>query len=395
MPLPQITVGILAPLAETRDSLAGHIEATQLATCKTIVDQYCAVEDDNATQTFLEARPDIVIIDMQDQRAGIKALCVLHSVLPDTWLYASSSSTDPQLIIETMQAGAREYLQKPVSGRTLSLAFSRYLEEKQRRRTEQARGKLYCITSAKGGSGATSVATNLAITVSDLPDTRVALVDLNTPVGDVAAYLNVKAQFSVSDALAAGGRLDPVLLDTFMTKGHGISLLAGPKKFQPGPSAPSATLAKMLRVLAMTFTHTFIDVPSSMEHELLQVVTDMSDSVLVVLTPELPALWRTHRLVLFLSGAGCASRLRLVVNRDTKQYELSEREITRILNYPIYWRLPNNYRSAIQAINSGKPIVSVNHSALSKSYHRLAQDLTGILDAGKKRSWTKAIFGGK
>jgi pilus assembly protein CpaE len=395
MTVPQISVGILARSPDIRDSLNRQVEATQLATVKVIVDDYPTIEDDHATQMFLEARPDIILVDMQDQKAAIKALFVLHAVLPETWLCASSTATEPQLIIETMQAGAREYLQKPVSARSLTLSFSRYLDEKQRHRTERIRGKLYCVTSAKGGSGATSVATNLAVTVAGMSESRVALIDLNSPVGDVAAYLNVKTQYSVADALTAAPRLDPLLLDTFMSKAHGISLLAGPKKFQAAPSAGAPGLAKLLRVISQTYTHSFIDVPSSFDPEHLQVVTDMSEAVLVVLTPELPALWRTHRLVLYLSGAGCADRLRLIVNRDSKRYELSEREITRILSHPIYWRLPNNYAAAIQAINSGKPIVSANNSSLTKSYQRLAHQLTGVSGGAQKRGFMSALFGGK
>jgi pilus assembly protein CpaE len=317
-------------------------------------------------------------------------------VLPDTWLYGHAISTDPQLIIETMQAGAREFLSKPVSGRSLSLAFGRYLDEKNRLRVDRVRGKLYCVTAAKGGSGATSIATNLAIIVAGMPQTRVALIDLNSPVGDVAAYLNLKSQFSVSDALASAARLDPVLLETFMSRTNGIFLLPGPQKYQSGGTAPtsSASLAKLLRVITQSFTHVFIDMPSSLEQEHLQTVTDMSENVLVVFTPELPAIWRTHRLLLFLSTTGCANRLRLIVNRDSKQYELSASEMTKILNYPIYWKLPNNYASAIQAINSGKPIVSVNHSGLSASYRKLAHDLTGIAQSAERSGLAKMIFGG-
>jgi pilus assembly protein CpaE len=227
-----------------------------------------------------------------------------------------------------------------------------------------------------------------------MPDTRVSLIDLNTPVGDVAAYLNIKTQFSVMDALGASPRLDPVLLDTFMSKAHGVSLLAGTKKFQAGPAPTSASFAKLLRVLSQTFTHTFLDVPASLEPEQMQVITDAGESILVVLTPELPALWRTHRLVLYLSGTGCADRMRLVINRDSKQYELDQKEISRVLNYPIYWRLPNNCRVAIEAINTGKPIIFVNNSGLAKSYYRLAQDLTGVEVAAKKRGLSRFLFGG-
>lgn len=390
MTTPKLSIGILAPVAEVRDSLAGHVEATQLASVKVVVDEYCAVEDDYSTQRFIEARPDVILIDMHDERGAIKALFTLHGVLPEASIFACGASNDPQLIIETMQAGAREFLAKPVSARSLAMAFGRYLDEKQRLRADiKVRGKIYSVTSAKGGAGATSVAVNLATTLAETPEARVAILDLNSPVGDAASYLNLKPQFSISDALGAASRLDSTLLETFMTKAKNVSLLPGPKQFKPGSGATAASMAKLLRVVAGNYTHTFIDLPSSLDQEFLQITTDASEAVLVVMTPELPAIWRTHRLLVFLASAGCSDRLRLILNRDDSRDEINEKEITRALNHPIYWRLPNNYAAAIQAINKGMSIVEVNHSGLAASYRKLAQGLTGVTFAKQKRGLSR------
>jgi pilus assembly protein CpaE len=387
----KLTIGVLAPTIEVRDSIAGHVEATQLATVKIVVDEYCAIEDDYSTQRFIEARPDIVFVDMQDQRAGIKALFTLHAVLPEVWLYACGASSDPQFIIETMQAGAREFLPKPVNARGIALAFSRFIDERDRQRTTaKTRGKIYAVTSAKGGAGATSVTVNLATTLASSIKTRVAILDLNSPVGDAASYLNLKPQFSLSDALASAPRLDSVLLETFMTKSGSLSLLPGPKQSKSGASP--AAMAKLLRVVSGTYGHAFIDLPSSLEQEMLQIVTDASEAVLVVMTPELPAIWRTHRLISILAGSGCADRIRLILNRDNSRDEITEKEITRALNHPVYFRLPNNYGASIQAINKGKPIVEVNHSSLATGYRQLMQELTGVSGNKPKRGFSKLFF---
>jgi pilus assembly protein CpaE len=242
----KLMVGILSPSAEVRESLNAHVEATQLASVKMVVDEYCAVEDDYATQRFIEARPDIIFVDIQDQRAGIKSLFTLHGVLPDVWLFACGAPNDPQLIIETMQAGAREFMAKPLNARSIAMAFGRYVDEKERARTAaRTRGKIYTVTSAKGGAGATSVAVNLATTLAGTTKTRAAILDLNSPIGDAASYLNLKPQFSLSDALASTARLDSVLLETFMTKVGNVSLLPGPKQLKSS-SASAASLAKLL-----------------------------------------------------------------------------------------------------------------------------------------------------
>lgn len=389
----KLLVGILSPIAEVRESLSTHIEATQLATIKVVVDEYCSVEDDFPTQRFIEARPDIVFVDMHNQRAGIRALFTLHGVLPDVWLYACGASSDPQFIIETMQAGAREFLSKPVNARSISMAFGRYIDERDRLRTAtKTRGKIYTVTSAKGGAGATSVAVNLATTLATITKTRVAILDLNSPVGDAASYLNLKPQFTLSDALASAARLDPVLLETFMTKMGNISLLPGPKQLK-WTNTSGATLAKLLRVVSGTYGYVFIDMPSSLEQELMQITIDSSEVMLVVMTPELPAIWRTHRLLSILAGLGCADRLRLILNRDSSKDEITEKEITRALNYPVYFRLPNNYAAAIQAINKGKPIIEVNHSSLGSAYRQLTQALTGVT-SGKPKSGFSKFFSG-
>ena len=86
---------------------------------------------------------------------------------------------------------------------------------------------------------------------------------------------------------------------------------------------------------------------------------------------------------------GCGERLKLILNRDDSRDEINEREITRALNHPIYWRLPNNYGAAIQAINKGRPIVEVNHSGLAQSYRKLTATLTGMGQVKQKRGLTR------
>jgi pilus assembly protein CpaE len=388
----KLSIGIVAPTPEIRDSLSSHVESTQLAVLKITLDEYSAVEDDYPTQRLIETRPDIVLVDMQNQRAAIKALSTLHSVLPETSLYACGAPNDPQLIIETMQAGAREFLAKPVSARSIAMAFSRHIEEKERLRTvSKPRGKIYSVTAAKGGAGATSVTVNLAMTLANTPEMRVAILDLNSPVGDAASYLNLKPQFSLSDALASAARLDPILLETFMTKAGKISLLPGPKHFKVSTISPPS-VAKLLRVAASCYSHIFVDLPSSLEQDLFQVTADASEAILVVMTPELPAIWRTHRLLGLLASYGCSDRLRLILNRDNSRDEITDREISRALNHPVFFRLPNNYSAAIQAINKGKPIVEVNHSSLSSSYRQLTQELTGLALQKPRRGISKLFF---
>ena len=97
-------------------------------------------------------------------------------------------------------------------------------------------------------------------------------------------------------------------------------------------------------------------------------------------------------MISLLAGYGCADRIRLILNRDDSRDEITEKEITRALNHPVYFRLPNNYGAAIQAINKGKPIVEVNHSNLTTAYRQLTQTLTGVSAGKPKRGFSKLFF---
>ena len=380
-----LAVGIIAPSAENREFLRIQVNATGLASVEMESDQYCSVYGDRITRKFTEAEPDIIIIDMQDPQAGLQTTSILHAALPDAWLFLSSESTDPQLIIESMRAGAREFLPKPIPPRTLSQAMSRFTTEKQRHEEARASGKLFCITSAKGGSGATSLAINLATSLVDAHKARVALVDLNSPVGDAVAHLNLKPQYSVTDALESASRLDSVLLDSYTIHTHGVAVLPGPKEYKQGYRPNLDALSKMLEVLVRSYTHSFVDLPFSLDRDQMQLVCEMATNIVVVSVAEVPALWRTERLIRFLGAGGNIDKVRLVINRSIKNDEITDEEIERVLKLAVHWKLPNNYKGSIRAINSGQPLVSQNHSELARSYRELAYELAGIPLPTKRR----------
>jgi pilus assembly protein CpaE len=340
----------------------------------------------------------VIIVDMQEPPAAVKALQVLHTALPDAWILALSPVNDPGLIIDAVRAGAREFLVKPVHPESLSGALGRYLAEKERSQKKDKGGEIYCVTSGKGGSGATSVTLSLAAALSELPETRVAVLDLNSPVGDAAAYLNLSPRFTVSDALEASNRLDGVLLESYMSHSHGLALLPGPKDPGTDPSVGAESgaggaigIARLLDVVSHTYSHTVVDLPPSLDREILRVFLGAATRVLVVLTPELPALWRTQRLFGFLQGCTDADKLQLVLNRSSRSDEITESEIEKALRHPVYWQLPNDYRACVNAINAGRPVVTRSHSALAGRYQELASRLSGI-SPPEKRGGLRRLF---
>ncbi|PYS54620.1 MAG: hypothetical protein DMG13_07530 [Acidobacteria bacterium] len=383
-----ITVGILAPGAETREALRTLAEATGMASVQLEVPEYCVLRGDRPSRRFVEANPDVIVVDMHRPQAALQALQVLNWALPQTWLFVTSTISDPQLIIDAVRAGAREFLHMP-SGDALGKALRRYAEERDRSKQDRVSSQVYCVTSAKGGSGTTSVAINLAAVLSQLPSTRVALIDLNSPIGDAAAYLSLKPQYTFADAVAAASRLDPVLLENFMTSANGIGVLPAPREFLPNSRPPVEAVGRILEVAANVFRYIVVDLPPSLDKEHFALVSEMSTSIVVVLTPDLAALWRTSRLLTFLEETGARDKVRLLVNRTRKSDEISDAEMEKALKQQIYWKLPNSHSASVASNNSGKPVASLNHSELARSYKEFTYRLTCTQMPDKRRG----IFG--
>lgn len=400
MTLPRIKVAILSPSLKMRAMIRQLVEATSLATVQQEVDEYCATFGDQPTRLLVEAQPQIILIDMDDPKVANRALSILHLELPEAWLFVTSERAELQSILDSVRSGAREFFPQPIQPAALNQALARYITE-HRPAQENGEGTIYCITPCKEGVGATCLAVNLAATLAPLPDTRVALIDLNSPVGDAAAYLNLKPLYTVVDALTAVEKIDLMLLETFMSRSNEVAVLAGPKESRPVPSLGREALFQMIQMVAKSYTHTFIDFSSNLDPNYLQVLSDIGSVLIVVLTPEIPSLWHAGRVLRLLARTGRPEKIRLVVNRVTGKDDVDERGIEKSLNQKVFWKLPNNYRASIDAINQGKPLVATNSSALADSYVKLAQQLTGKFapqlpgkrTAQESASWWRRVAG--
>lgn len=378
----KITVATIAIQKERGNELRDHVMQTGVATVAVEIGDFCSSTTDWSTRQLVDTDPEIIVIDIGESAAALQTLQVIHTALPNARLLVTSMASDPQLIIELMRAGVREFLPSPLTQDSMLQAFNRYIAEKVRThrhtQTRAKRGKIYCIMSAKHGSGATTVAVNLAGIIAARSSQRTALIDLDRPLGDAGAYLNVKPNFTVSDALAAGPRLDSVLLESYMQSSNGFQLLPGFREHAADASLSTDKLSHLLEVAQTTFDHTIVDLPTNLDEEQVKIITRHTATILVVLTPELPSIWRTERLLSYLTGLHAAEKVRIILNRSTRSDEIPDADIERLLRMPLYCKLPNEYVACIKAINSGTLLDAANTKNLGKSLTSLAADVAGL-----------------
>jgi pilus assembly protein CpaE len=379
----KILVGIISPSAEMREQLHRQLQTTKFSCDVLEINQYCA--DKGCVRQLAGVRPNIIFIDMEVQEIALSTLRHLHEALPDTCFYVSAAKKDPKLIIETMRAGAREYLVRPVDFSRISLALERYSAERKRITASRVNGKIYCVTSAKGGAGTTSVAVNLAVATAASGTSKVALLDLGNRVGNVADYMDISPRFNIADAVDTPYPLDSASLESYMSHAQGVSVLLGNNDFGSAHRL-GETLPKLFHVLTETYAHTFVDIACSQSQAYLEVAAKYSAAVLIVVTPELPVLRGTDQLIQMFAKIGGSHKLRLIVNRGRKSRLSGAIEIEKDLGYSIFWYLPDDYPAAAKAVNKRQPLVTSNHSSLAESYFELAKILTGLKSPKKRRS---------
>jgi len=104
-----------------------------------------------------------------------------------------------------------------------------------------------------------------------------------------------------------------------------------------------------------------------------------------VLTQELPAIWRTERLLSYLTRLQAAERIRIVLNRATRSDEIADADIEGVLRMPLYCKLPNEYAPCIAAINSGTLIEPASTKHLSKALGAMASEIAGLPEVESRR----------
>jgi pilus assembly protein CpaE len=239
-------------------------------------------------------------------------------------------------------------------------------------------GSIISIFGVKGGVGKTTLATNLAVALAQESSASVGLVDLDVPFGDVALMLDLHPDNDILDAVESSvlddlERLQSVLVRT----SHGVSVLASPLAPDDAGGLDSRHVGRLLTRLAALHQFVLVDTPVGLT-ELTAASLDVAELGMLVTTPEVTALRRTHACLRLLQGLEFpTNKLQLVMNRVDSKTRISQTEAVEALGHAVTWRVANDY-AAMQSAAVGEPVVVGNpKTRLSKDIRVIARQLAG------------------
>ncbi len=325
----------------------------------------------------------LVAIDA-DPEKGLELVAKLSETTANCAVLVVSSSSDGNLILQAMRAGAKEFLTEPVRIEDLLAALGRIGERRFGRGENRARGsQVIAVAGSIGGVGNTSVAVNIGCILAQNEKNSVALVDLDLCLGDADVFLDTIPDYTLVDVAQNVSRLDFTLLKRSLTKhASGLYLLPRPVQLEDIGLITPDDLQRVIGLLKATFTHLVLDLSKS--YSAIDLIgLEMANDILLITQLDLPCLRNVVRLMMsFGEMEGISEKVKIVVNRvglESGQITLKKAEET--IGKEIFWQLPNDYRTMVEVRNNGVPLIEqAPKAAITQSL----VTLTGALTSDKR-----------
>lgn len=329
-----------------------------------------------------------------------------YDVNPDVvMVLVAPRDIDNETLRRAIRTGFRDIVEEPLAPDAVSSALEQATRLMKHRastavqpaaapeRVTRRDGKLITVMAAKGGSGKTVVATNVATLLARWSEPgTVAMVDANLQFGDVALVLQVDPKQTIVNAAKEGEGLDAGFLESVLTDHpSGMKLLAAPLEPAFADEVPTPILTNILDLMKGMFEYVVVDTAPALDDRLLAVL-ERSEQVLFVVDMDLPSIknaklaLETLRILNFPSNA-----IRIILNRSNSKARLDMGEIERSLRFEISGAIPSDGLLPA-SINEGVPIVDGHpKSKPAKAFEDIAKLVltseTVVADGNRKRRW--------
>ena len=337
---------------------------------------------DSASDFVLNMPQGIVFADISDfPEKSLNLITEIKEKRKDIVVVALSNRASTDIIIKAMRAGAKEFVTKPVIKTEFFEVVNSLKEDLQNTDTKES-CRIISTFSNKGGIGKTSIAVNLAVELAQLTKDKVALIDLNLQLGDVATFLDMTPPFAMDYIANNIQNLgEEELLKTMSRyKNTSLYVIADPLNIDKSQDITAEQIKNILTTLKKTFSYIVIDIGTNIDSKTITAL-DMSDLILLIAIVNLPAIRSMQRCMELFEKLGYSKeKIKLVLNRYIENEDIKATDIEEVVKQKVYWKIPNNYLTMMSAINKGVPVNEINpESNIAQNYMEFASKLSDYL----------------
>lgn len=328
----------------------------------------------------------IVFVDISE--GGEQKLSSLNNFNKDSHkIVITSTDYSIDNIVRAMRVGAKEFLPKPILKEDLERVLKNITISNDF--AEGVSSKIITVYSNKGGIGKTTIAANLATEMAKATRDKVALIDLNFQLGDISTFFNLNSTFDVAYVVKnlVNKNGDAFLRAFERYNDSNLYILSDPIYIEQAESITPQEIEALFKILKNIFPYIIVDMSANIDSVSLKIL-DKSDLILFTSIVNIPAIRNAQRCInLFKSRNYPTDKVKIIINRYMENDDIKIADIEEALGEKVYWKIPNNYFSIMEAINRGVPVSEVSGSSnIANSFQDLALKISDdiVKDTVKK-----------
>lgn len=353
-----------------------------------VVDDYTAVAAMRGEIERWDQSTLAMVVAITDLDRGLYLLQAVKQAFPEITTAAAHPAPSSDLIIGAMRAGAEEFLTPPYDLARLA----EHVEQPAPSADSATAGKLFCFISAKGASGASTLALHLAESMSRVLGERVLFVDFDFHSGAAAFRLRLKPAYTLVEALDRTAQVRE-LWKQLVTPWKTLDILPAPSSSSALPVAALEQVPQFFRAARSDYPCVVVDLPAAILASCRDVM-NQADCVFLVCTPEVVSLHLAKRKIGEIIDAGIPlGRIEVIVNRVNSGKTLDVDDISKLVGKPVYQTFANEYEAVTEASLRGDLLKG--DSTLGREFLKFASKILGTdqaasrgtSKAGKSKSW--------
>jgi pilus assembly protein CpaE len=323
--------------------------------------------EDLVERVQMMGRVDVVFFQFEAANLDMRLSMMerLAERMPDMPVAGLGADSNPDIVLAAMRAGARDFFVLRRDEGDVAALLSRLLRRSTpTARSQQKQGQLFGVFASHPHDSIAFVAEHLALACArQLPKSEpVLFLDVATPAGAGAIFLNINQSYSVLDAINDVYRCDQTLVDTAFAKhSSGVYLLSLPEDLVGRPAINIEEFLKLLQVLRGLFSCVVLSFDGHLPLEGLAGIISQAERSLLLTDQSIIKSRHSKYLLRALRLEDCPlDRTALLVDNYRRRIGLEPENLAEILDLPLLGVLPSaSANNRVQAMNAGEPLFTV------------------------------------
>jgi pilus assembly protein CpaE len=359
---------VICPDAEVNGRLESVLSEIGLVTVTRVMDHY---PNGLELLRFLRAHaPQVIFLSTAALTKAGEVVREVEKNTPGVQIVAVGHTCDPQLLLELMRLGIREYAAYPFERVAVSETILRVRETLESKPAViDCTDYVFSFLPSKAGVGASTVALNASVALSRLPNSTVLLSDFDLNSGMMRFMLKLENTYCVTDAAEHSFHMDEALWPQMVTSLDKLDVLhAG--KLNPDFRIEPSQITHLMEFMRRNYRVLCFDLSGNLEKYSLEIMHE-SKKIFLVCTPEIPSLHLAREKYLYLKQLDLQDRVCVILNRCQKRPLISAEQVEQLLGVPVTLTFPNDYQGVHRALTFGRWVDPATE--LGKQFTLLAQ----------------------